>query len=414
MKYLFFVAALFTIATQNSHASGLDLTLIYGSRYVGLGGQQIAVSTDAYSPFYNAAGLAWIDKSSFAVGYSNLMTQYGAPIGAADNQRNSTWGLAPLFYLGGAYKLTDRVSLGLGIYPTALQGGKFTKVDYSADITDKEWSNRLVRIEFSPSAAVKVIGPLSVGLSYRLGYTQFDNASGNFLAGLYTDTTVSKWDAKGLKISAMIEDFENLSFALTYRFRQSMNLSGTTKYYSQFEGITSTPASLKTVSRIKIPAQIQAGLAYKIIPDKALVAFTYEYTQNDIIKSSSLNFTESGQSFTVPLNYRNGHTLHLGGEYRFGLGQENRYLSTQLGIAYDRKTTRKATPNPVLPPDDDFWGFAAGAQYHLNDHIFGLAANYGAYDSRTTSVDAQLTGSSFTGKYSITNIMVTADYQYKF
>ena len=69
------------------YAGGLDLTLLHGSRYVGLGGQQIALAADAYAPFYSPASMMGINKGAVAVNFNPLFFQYRAPIGADNNQR---------------------------------------------------------------------------------------------------------------------------------------------------------------------------------------------------------------------------------------------------------------------------------------------------------------------------------------
>lgn len=397
-------------------AGGLDLTLLYGSRYVGMGGQQVALVNDAYGPFYNPAGMILVEKASFALNSSTLLTQYDAPIGGNNQQRKSEVDIGPLFFAGGAYRLTDRVVVGLGVYPTALQGGTFSNVNYSDDIQSREYLTRLARIEIAPSVAIKVMDHVAVGLSYRIGYMQADNKNGLFAGttGAFFDSTHSGWDAKGLKLAAFLYDVKRFNFALTYRFRMSTTLDGSTRrIFDTQQGVTPVE-KVSTQTTVRIPAKLQAGLSYEFLPDRLIGAFTYEFTGNSVVKQSAVTSNPADSNLPgAPLSWRDGHTFHLGAEYVFNLAK-NRHIRTQLGLAYDRAVTRPDKPNPVIAPPEAYIGYALGAQYELEHHIAGLAVNYGQYSKTVSNIDPNLAGAAFAGKYGLKSLMVVADYQYRF
>lgn len=419
MKQIFYFVAVLVGLPLSSFASGLDLTLHYGSRQVGLGGQQVSESNDAYAPFYNPAGLVGINKIGIAANSSTLITQYSAPINGDNQQRNGDWNIGPLFYVGGAYRLTDRVVVGMGVYPTALQGGKFSNVDYSTNLQDKEWSNRLVRIEIAPSVGVNVYGPFSLGLSYRAAYTKYDNKIGTIAAPpglpgpIFSDTAQTSWDAKGLKVGALLKDFYNFSVGLTWRFKQSITLDGTTTTTIDI-GSAAVPSEAQTKQKLKVPSQLQIGVSYDAIPETLLFAFAYEWTGNDVIKTSEIiNKSDGSTVASVPLSWRNGHAFHLGSEYTFHL-QNDRRIRTQAGFALDQAVTRASKPNPVIAPASDYLALNLGGQYEWGHHIAGAAINYGQYSSTTTNVDPLLTGLAYAGKYKLQSIMAVIDYQWNF
>ncbi len=416
MRFSFvFLFVVISFATS-VRAGGVDPTLIYGTRHVGMGGTQIALSQDSYAPFYNPAAMDGVEKGVAALNMSPLVFQYEAPIGSASAQRSGDINFGPLFYMGGVYRLLDRLSFGFGVYPTALQGGKFSNVSYGAgNLANKEWSNRLVRIEFSPSVAIKLLEYVSVGLSYRAGYTRFDKSVGIFqipqvFAGLHLDSTVSAWDMNGVKVGIAVNQWRGFSFGLTYRYETQIDLKGTTNVS---DGSTITP--YRTTQEIIIPYQIQAGIAYEWIPDTFLSAFSYEFTNNSVIKNDAPNLESFPLSTVTPLNYRDGHTIHFGSEYVFR-PFNNARLRTQIGFAYDRAVTNSAYPNPVLPPPNDYYGYAIGTQYESGVHSYGLALNYGEYSKQVNSIDPTLAAQNavFTGKYGLKVFMASLDYQIKF
>lgn len=411
----------------STFGSGLDLTLFYGSKYVGMGGQQIALATDAYAPFYNPAGMIRVESATLAVNSSTLLNWYEAPIGGANLQKKSDLTLGPLFYLGGVYRLTDRIAVGLGAYPTALQGGTFSDVDYGTGLTGKQFSVQLFRIEVAPSIAIRVIDNLSIGLSYRMGYTQLKKKTGVFettigstaVPAAFLDSSLSQWDAKGVKLGAFYDGYYGLSFALTWRFKMKITLEGETK--------VNEAVSLPTRQRVAIPAQLQAGVAYEVIPERLKMALAYEFTGNSVIRNSDSTvdglgaLTGSGTDVVAaPTSWKDGHTLHFGGDIGFKIDQDEK-VNLMAGIAYDKAVTRKGKPTPGTAPAGDYVGYALGGQYRWGAHTFGTALNYGQYSHSTATIDADvhpLTGgvpvSIFPGKYGLKALLTVLDYQYTF
>jgi len=392
-------------------ANGLDLGLSYGSRYVNMGGNQVSLANDAYAPFYNPAGMMGLEGASFAADLSSLILSYEAPIGGANAQRTSDISVNPLFYFGGAKKLNEWIALGIGFYPTALQGATFSHVNYGAGLRDKEFSDRLVRLELSPSLALKVIDPISVGVSWRLGYTRYDKSGGAFGVpgqALYLASSVSAWDAKGVKLGAFLNNWNGLSAAMTYRFEIDTQLQGQTDVDG---GAGAAPAS--TTQNVKLPAQFQAGISYEWIPKKLTTALGYEYTISNVIEADRPVIQGLPPAATAtPLHWKNGHTVHVGGEYVFDLGA-TRKLRTGLGFCWDKGVTRNTEPSPVVAPAADYYGYSAGAQFEQGSNTYGLGLNYGQYAARTAALDYP-SASIFPGKYSLKILLAVLDYQFRF
>ncbi len=394
-------------------ASGIDLTLYYGSRYVSLGGQQISLATDAYSPFYNPAAMAFSDGNSVAVNSTNLLYQFEAPVGANNAQRTSQLHHAPLFYLGSIYELNKHISVGLGVYPTALQSAVFSPVDYGT-ITGREWSLLLLRIEIAPSLSFKFNDHIAVGLSYRPGFTQYDSQQGTFGAPTVAsllDSSNNGWDAKGFKLGAHIADVNGFSFGVTYR----------PEIVHTLEGQTALTTALGTTvydskREIHIPAQLQLGLHYQWTPE-FLTALTYEYTASETIKTNGLKIPALN-ALSIPtesqLAWEDGHAVHLGAEYAFKLAEARR-IRLGGGIVIDSAVTQHGKPAPGIAPASAYIGYALGAQYKCKAHEVGMAFNYEQYQHHTTTVDSDVNSAAiFTGKYSLYVVTLLADYQFHF
>lgn len=419
-----FIFVLLSFVSLQVKAGGLDLDLLYGSRYVSMGGNHVTIVDDAYGPFYNPATMAYVKRPSLAFNSSTLMFGYEAPIGADNQQRKTDINYGPLFYMGAVYPWTDRISFGFAVYPTALQGGKYKNIDYGP-FTGKEYGNQLVRIEIAPAVSVKLHDHFSLGATYKVAYTRYDKTVGVFNGGssMVLDSSVSTWDAQGLKVGALVNDIGGLSFGVTYRPQLDLELSGKTNVL--YAGNTPNGENARTTQKISIPAQLQIGASYEWIKDRLLSVFTYEYTENSVLKEDApvINATEDipalGSVLTAdntkgPLNYKDGHTIHVGSEYTFQLANQ-RKLRTGAGVVWDKTVTSKTTPNPALAPSADYYGAALGGQYDIGKHIFGMALNYGQYSHVSTDIETPaLDLKVFKGKYALRVFFAVLDYQFKF
>jgi long-subunit fatty acid transport protein len=169
-----------SFVNQSTLASGLDLDLLYGSRYVALSGNHVTLTGDAYGPFYNPATMSFTTQRQLALDFSPLIFTNEAPMNTANNQRTSNINFGPLFYIGSVHPLANNFTFGWGLYPTAMQGGKFENVDYGNGLSNKNYSNKLVRIELAPALGIKLSDFWSIGASWRLAYTQYDKVAGTF------------------------------------------------------------------------------------------------------------------------------------------------------------------------------------------------------------------------------------------
>ncbi len=413
----------FSLVSSASFASGLDLMIYYGSRATGLGGAALATSTDAYAPFYNPAAMTKIEKGVAAVNFVPLFNRYEAPMGANNAQKKGDWYFGPLFYMGGAYKIADRWALGLGIYPTALQGGRFNHQNYGL-VTDKAFAVELVRLIIGPSVAFKVNEYISLGASYHIGYNQYKKQVGvnNPLApaaSFHLSSKVSAWDFKGAKVSAHFGKYKGLSGALAYRIPVKLKMKGSSTVTTALG-----PSTFDTTQSITMPGQFEASVAYEWVPDTFLTHFAYQYTFNSVLKkdeatmtgSAALGFT--GDRVTRKLGYKDGQTIHMGAEYTFHPSDRDR-IRVGTGAGIDLTFTTENLSSPVLQPANVGVIYGFGTSWTRGNHEFGLAGNYYENTKRVNSLDPSIDGSngsqqSYQGKYTGQTITGVLDYQMKF
>lgn len=395
-------------------AGGLDLTTSYGSRITSMGGGHISLATDAYAPFYNPAAMSAVNRFSMVLGGQSLFFQNEAPVGAADANKKSKLSLAPLFFLGGVYRAHERFHVGVAVYPTALQGQTYENVDYNDNLTDKELHVRLVRIEVSPSVSFELVDGLSAGLSYQFGYNRYEKKAGTFRAlaggGSFSDMTVSGWSAKGLKFGVHLEDYEGFSFGVSYRLQQKLKLTGKSTVESGL-GVSELDAE----QRVTVPMRLEVGSSYRFYHDRMTVALSYAFTQNSKIKTDDTRITGVDVSQTQqPLNYRDGHNIYLGADYRAPLSNGRSYR-IGAGYAYDHAVTNPRYPSPVLPPAAAYHGINFGGGYAWGQSELGASVNMGRYSNRSTELgDDLIADTVYTGKYKSSTLGIVVDYSWKF
>jgi len=119
----------------------------------------------------------------------------------------------------------------------------------------------------------------------------------------------------------------------------------------------------------------------------------------------------------TPLEWKNGHAIHLGSEYTFALAQ-SRKLRVGAGLAYDIAVGRDKNPNPVLAPSANYLGLCLGGQYESGSNVFGLAASYGQYGDHTDAAELNpeivAKGIAFAGKYELKVFTMALDYKVRF
>ncbi len=413
MKKALCAAAFSFLTTSNLFASGVDLVVYYGSRYVGMGGQHVALTGDAYTIFYNPGALAGVPGSSFAIDSTNLLYEYGAPLGGADQQRKSEFTIAPLFFIGGTYQLGKYLYFGLASYPTALQGGKFKNVTLASDLTDRNYGSKLVRIELSPTMAVKFSDYFGLGISWRPAYNKYEKYAGVFGAAS-TYTQMDGWDWDGFKFGAHLNNLSGLSIGVTFRPENEIELNGHTDI-DYTAGLAPDAAAVPSYQRFTIPAQLQVGVAYEWTP-RFTTALTFEQTYNEAINYDTT--VVGGTPTPIPLHDKTTEALHVGGEYVFPFGGE-KSISALAGFVYETAASRKSNPAAALPPAGEYYGGTIGSQFKFTKRqSIGLGLSYGEIESYSSTgeldTDPNYLGRSFQGKYTVDIMVTTLDYEFKF
>jgi long-subunit fatty acid transport protein len=200
-----------------AHAGGYDTPMLYSARHMGMGGTAIGYVDDASALFHNPAGLAHTPRLALLADFSLLLARVHASPGLLAEDLDSKLAVAPLGLLGAAYRLTDRITVGVGAYPVASAGATYEYPLVGAKI---ENSTRLLFIEASPAVAVNLPGRVRLAAAYRVTYVSLTRFQGDRSAAVpFLDFHMTGFDWTGFRVGAQWTALDWLQVGAVYRHK---------------------------------------------------------------------------------------------------------------------------------------------------------------------------------------------------
>lgn len=355
------------------------------------------------SVWWNPAALAGIDRSEVYGSISGILInsevnddgstitrpgQAAAPVGGRsdiDDPINN--GVLPS--LGGAWKLTDRVTLGLSVaspfsFTSYYGGDSWTRYD--------ALKSRLLTADVQGTVAVRVTDWLDVGAGASLVYTDatLTSAVPN-LSALLPDgrqkLTGDGWDA-GWTVGAQVRPSSRLTIGASYRSKIDHDLSGDISITGLVGPAAAANLELAGKASFVTPWMATLGARWQVTDRLTLNAQVQqigwsEFESIDVaLPGGAVQVTEQG--------YKDVTTAAVGFDYQWRPD-----LTLRAGVQYD------PTPTPDVGrsarvPDGDRWLFAAGATKVFNDRLsVDVAASYISFDeSRIDRTDVIFDGTA--------------------
>jgi long-subunit fatty acid transport protein len=363
------VVAGFTLVAPNVNASP-ELAAQYDARSVGMAGTGAAFLHNGASVFHNPAGLDGIEQLAVTGVVSPFQPKGTVPLEAPNDSSSSEFQVIPLFLLGGGYRLTDRLVLGLAAYPSTGFGAKFANVQA---LGGEAISFETVLIEVAPAASFQIADGLSIGASYRITYAQqitdlvvpvFDPAAGSPVP-TRTESNLTGTDFVAFGFGVSYAPNANLKLAATYRTQVTTELSGTTTINGQ---------EFDTTSEASAPHRLQLEASHQLFDDRLLVAASFKYLfyegSNDQV--TTVVQTPGGpQSNVLDLNWKNVPGFALGTEY---LVTDD--VPLRLGYSVAKSATPSANANPFAPGPGWTHGIHGGGGLRMDAFDLDFGAQY--------------------------------------
>lgn len=342
----------------------------YDARSVGLGSTGVAYTLNAAAVYQNPADLQGIALMAFTVDVSPAAPSLEAPLSGPDAPTtHSSRSPFPLFLAGGAYRLHERVVLGLAVYPTAGAGASYEKV---AALGGNDLKVGALALEASPALSVALLKNLSLGLGYRVSYvTQTADTVQSVPGpmGMPVPTTaeanLSGFNFTALSAGLYYEPAPKIALGFTYRSRMSADLSGTTS-------IGGGPG-LDTKSSFETPHELRVGSAFWLADDRVMLALDFKYLLYGDMKTVDTTVTtpQGTQTSATTYDWHNVAVLGLGAEVLV-----HPKVPLRIGYSESGSATSSSYPSPFLPPPSAMHTVHGGAGLKLAAWDIDLGAMY--------------------------------------
>jgi long-chain fatty acid transport protein len=376
--YSFLAVCLALSFVTRASAGGYDTPILYSARHMGMGGTAVSYVNDPSALFHNPAGLARIKRAAVLANASPLIggikASPGPQEGATDIKSETTF--APFFLVGGAYRITDYLVAGVGVYPVASAGGEFKYTSNPGKASEQEVTNRttLLFLEASPGLAFNLPGNVTLGASYRITYVSLERYQGGTftqsgMPSTFHDFELSGLNFLGFRLGAQwAGEFgaHALKFGAQYRH----------KTITEIDADKGTAAGLEFTdvnTKFILPSRISFGGRYDIADFGVAVDMEYGFNgQNEGYPLKGTTSVGTGASVPNLFNWSNSITLRSGLEYRFA----DKRVPVRAGYIWDQKTSNPDYPSAFGTPPGPSHVVTAGAGWNGGPWQVNMALAY--------------------------------------
>ena len=355
MRKITLLALLISFVAASSFAGGYQVRL-QGQKQTGIGLIGTPLAFGASSIFYNPGSLSFMpNKADFSIGASGIFSKVVFQAQNSDYQARTDNPTGTPFYFYGAYKITDDLSVGLGV-----------NTPYgSSSVWDDNWDGRyliqnisLAAIYIQPTIAYKIGDKLGIGAGLDIvsGAVEINKALPDPVNGEFNmqGSTV----AFGFNVGVHYRATEKLNIGVDYRSKIDMKVeNGDTKF-------TEIPSSLQPYfpssgnfdATLPLPANLDIGLSYQVT-EKLMLAFEFDYVFWGVYDSLIIDFKENNELLAdsrSPREYSNSTIFRIGGQYNL-----SDKIIARAGFYYDPTPTNEKYFSPETVSLDKF-GWTVG------------------------------------------------------
>jgi long-chain fatty acid transport protein len=338
MKKLTLFVFLFAIISWASFAGGYQVRL-QGQKQTGMGLVGSPFALGASSIFYNPGGLSMMDsKFSFSAGVSGIMANVVFQKEATNYQARTDNPTGTPFYIYGAGKITDKLSIGLGVYTPFGSSAKW----------DDDWAGRyliqnisLTAIYFQPTIGYKFNDIVSIGAGFVYAYGKVElKKAVPYNEGSYAELKGSTGNI-GYNVGVMVRPTKKLSIGIDYRSQIIMKMEGGDATFNVPASLSTTiPGENKFDAELPMPANLDVGISYAF-NEKFTLAVEMNYVMWSVYEDLTFTFEQQNDLLgsVNPRKYKNTFISRIGGQYSL-----NEMFAFRAGLYYD--------PSPT---DDDYF-----------------------------------------------------------
>ena len=346
MKRITLSVVLIALMAWTSLAGGYQVRL-QGQKQTGMGLVGSPLYFGASSLFYNPGGLSFMEKKfSISAGVSGISANVVFEKDFTGNQFRTDNPVSPPFYVYGAAKIGDHITLGIGAYTPYGSTAKWEPTNEDG----LAWAGRYLiqEISFSaifiqPTIAYKFLDKFSIGagLIYAIGNVELERALP------YNDNSSAKLEGSasniGYNVGFSFVPNQKWSFGIDYRSEIMMKVEGGDATFSIPQSLQTTIAPKnKFDAELPLPANLDFGASFRPSEDW-LVALEFNYVFWDVYQTLDFTFEESGETLNSsnPRKYQNNLITRAGVQWSV-----MEKLDLRAGFYYDPTPTDEDYFNP--------------------------------------------------------------------
>lgn len=361
-----------------------------------MGGLAIPTIDNAAAIYHNPAQLDQIEKFSITAVLTSILVNLQAPFAGAGSEQESGIIYAPFMFVGGAARIHERVTVGLGVYLATGFGGGYSDVrclsyqerfgggdceqsDYAGRLDPPvDQSVTLFIAELAVPVQVSLLPNLSLGVALRLPWgrqrvvaTQdFPNGnpdrSGTFVTA---EQAVDGFGIPGVLAGLTYRPIPALTLAFSYRSQVHVDMTGTT----EVPLVPSRPLVFETTTRWYVPHMVRVGAAYRLWHNRLLIGGEFKVQMHARANREQFFDLDSPIANTVArFDWKNVYLGTLAMEL-----YATPYLPVRIGATFGRSASVGETLTPFSPPPGLQYGVYGGLGYEFGGYDLDFAFGWG-------------------------------------
>jgi long-chain fatty acid transport protein len=308
----------------------------HDARGVAMGSTGVASTHNAAAMFHNVAGLHEVETFTATISASPTKLDQTSPLNGPDSAVDSDSSWVPLFLVGAAYRVHERIVVGLAAYATGGFGSEYNVPIGAYKVT-------LGALEFSPGVSIGITENLSLGLGYRISYLMQEGgfrlpADPTNPASPIVDSTLdlSGTNFTGAHVGLYYRPIKTLKLGLAYRSKVTTELEGKMKALGQ---------EFDAKSDFSFPHGFKIGAAYEVIPDTLTLALDIRYLLHAEANKKSVIEVPPQPPMVEDLDWKNSINVGIGAEYNV-----TPMVPVRAGYALTTSATPDDKPGPFFVP----------------------------------------------------------------
>ncbi len=383
-----------TFLSGMAMAGGYQVNLA-GQRQIGMGHAGTGLAMDNASIFFNPGAMSHIREHGITIGASGILAKIAYRAPSPSNSTAMTDNpLGTPFQVYGTYGVTDKLSVGLGVYTPF-----GSTVNWGND-----WNGRfgltqlsLQAIFVQPTASYQINEKVGIGfgLVYAFGGVNLQrdiplqDQQGNY----GTAELDGKANGIGFNAGLYLKPSDRVSLGLSYRSKVDMKVDGGSANFTVASAVQSRFPNTNFAATLPLPSTVTLGVGFTPTEDLTL-ALDVSRVGWSAYKSLRFDYDAevNGASFLeADRNYKDSYIYRIGAEYK-----ATDMLALRAGIYYDESPVQEGYLTPETP-DADALGLSVGVGYRFSDKI-SLDASF-LYVNRQKRTDTGELAGGIAGTY---------------